>query len=104
MKDGTFATIVLPDMPVHLRENLMSVLKLTFPDFIKPVESKGQGEKFSYPSLHFSWYNKYCFQVSKFLKACSLLTQWVRDAKLNQMKNLLPMNIGNRLPLARLNV
>jgi hypothetical protein len=68
MKDGSFAAIVLPDLPLHLRENLMSVLKLGFPDVIKPVESKSQGEKFSYPSLHFSWYNKYCFQVSRFLR------------------------------------
>jgi hypothetical protein len=72
MKDGSFAAIVLPDMPLHLRENLMSTLKLGFPNLIKPVESKGQGEKFSYPSLHFSWYNKYCVQVSKTVRGISL--------------------------------
>src|SRR5882757_6113560 len=86
-KDGTFATIVLPDMPGHLRENLMTVLKLTFPDFIKPAESKGQGEKYSYPSLHFSWYNKYCFQVSKFLRVSwrsLLVIHLVRDGMLDQ--------------------
>jgi hypothetical protein len=63
--DGKFVTIVLPDLPSHLRLKLMAVLKLAFPDFIKHTNSKAQGDKFVYPSLHFSWYNN-CLQVSKF--------------------------------------
>jgi hypothetical protein len=67
-KDGELATILLPDLPPHLRLKLMIVLKLVFPDLIKPTDSKELGEKFAYPGLHFSWYNKYCVQVCYFIK------------------------------------
>jgi hypothetical protein len=63
-KGGEFAALVLPDMPMHLRSTLMSTLKLTFPTYIKPTDSKSKGEDFEYPSLRFCWYNKYTLQVN----------------------------------------
>lgn len=71
-KNGEFATIVLPDLPSHLRLKLMVVLKLAFPDLIKYTDSEAQGDQFFYPGLHFSWYNKYCLQVSKIFEGLYL--------------------------------
>lgn len=62
-KGGELATILLPYLPSHLRSKLMVALKLVFPDLIKYTDSKELEEKFTYPGLHFSWYNKYCLQV-----------------------------------------
>jgi hypothetical protein len=89
-KGGELAAIVLPDMPSHLRSKLMVALKLVFPDLIKYMDSKELGEKFTYPGLHFFWYNKYCLQVCNFRGIALILT-----------KNLQHTNVENRLELAK---
>jgi hypothetical protein len=63
---GDFASIVVPDMPQRLRENLMNSLKLSFPGKIKTTNSEDLGENFTFESLHFSWYNRFHLRVRLF--------------------------------------
>ncbi len=75
-KNGDLGAIVIPDMPIHLHSSLMNMLKLSFPDYVKETNSRSQGETFSYSTLHFSWYNKYCLQASAHLHKLCLVFIW----------------------------
>ncbi|KJA16790.1 hypothetical protein HYPSUDRAFT_103625, partial [Hypholoma sublateritium FD-334 SS-4] len=51
--------IVLPDMPMELRQDALLHLRNAFQhDVLQQTDSAEAGEKFKYPTLHFGWYNR----------------------------------------------
>ena len=61
-KDGNLVAILFADMPSHLSENALEVLRSVFPNLIQSIRSVDQKDGFY--SLHFSYYNRYCKKVS----------------------------------------
>lgn len=61
--------VVIPDMPLHLKEKALRYLNATFSQQFKDVDTDGEGakSKYKYESIHFSWYNRYSKRVSIFL-------------------------------------
>lgn len=56
--------IVLPDMPMELRQDALLHLHNAFEgNLLHQTDSAQAGEKFTYPAIHFGWYNRYAKQV-----------------------------------------
>lgn len=66
--------IVLPDMPLELRRDALLHLRNAFErNMLGETDSAKAGEKFTYPAIHFGWYNRYAKQVftSRFIYTLS---------------------------------
>lgn len=62
--DGKPLIIVLPDMPMELRRDALLHLRNAFErNVLEHTDSAKAGEKFTYPTLHFGWYNRCTKQV-----------------------------------------
>lgn len=51
-------------MPEELKEQILPLLMQIFPDEVRNTDSKIAGEKFTYKSVHFTWYNRFSKGVS----------------------------------------
>ncbi|KAH9841965.1 uncharacterized protein C8Q71DRAFT_686635, partial [Rhodofomes roseus] len=60
--DGSLIACILPHMPEDMRRMLTVHLKACFedePENLEETDSSSQGERYSFPALHFSWYNRH---------------------------------------------
>ena len=55
-------------MPEELKKQILPLLMGIFPGELKHTDSKSEGEKFTYKSVHFTWYNRFAKGVSLFLQ------------------------------------
>jgi hypothetical protein len=58
--------MVIPTMPEEMRATLLSQLRLVYPGLAE-VDSVLDGARFAFPSIHFSYYNRYSNRVSPVL-------------------------------------
>jgi hypothetical protein len=63
--------IINPTMPEAFRDNMFLQLMLVFPE-LKETDSKAEGIRNIFPSLHCTWYNRYSTHVSQYLHLYSL--------------------------------
>jgi hypothetical protein len=61
--DDNILLLACPDLPVHLRERLLTSLKAACPNYLKCMDSKTQKENFDFQALHFCWWNRYSTSV-----------------------------------------
>lgn len=55
--------MVIPTMPEEMQTTLLSQLCLVYPDLAE-VDLLLDGVRFAFPSIHFSYYNRYSNRVS----------------------------------------
>ena len=56
--------VVDPTMPSNLRHSLVDRMAVVFPVDFKPVDTQAEGLSSVFPSMHYTWYNRYSIQVS----------------------------------------
>lgn len=65
-------------MPEELKKQILPLLMGIFPDELKYTDSKSEGEKFTYKSAHFTWYNRFAKGVSYILGISKNSLSYVR--------------------------
>jgi hypothetical protein len=87
-KNKAMMTVLVSDMPDHIRCNLMDDLKLIYPDQIRYKDTSQAGETDSFSSIHFSFYTRYSTRVIFFiiLSMKSKLNECRRETKLLKMQ------------------
>ena len=56
--------IIDPTMPSDLRDPLVDRMSVVFPRDFKSVDTEAEGYANAFPSMHYTWYNRYSIQVS----------------------------------------
>ena len=61
--DESLLVFIIPTMPEEIRKLLLDDLSSLFPGRLIEMDTKDEGVDNFFPTLHLSWYNRYCTKV-----------------------------------------